>query len=144
MLTLPLPTETELEHNAPVVPRSEIEHKTSRSLHLSVMLFLYLIHHCLLLGKSLLLTFPGYLGKINWEEDRYSTGYEKCIPILQMLITALLLWLEGKQSWGSYSCLCSYDNIQQLLSTYANIPNLTISSSFLEIKKKYLQEKKQQ
>lgn len=54
-----------------------------------------------------------------------STGYEKCIPILQMLVTALLLWLQGKQSQGSHGCLCSDDNIQQLLSTYANIPNLT-------------------
>lgn len=62
--TLPLPTKTELEHNAPVVPQNEIEHKTSRLLNL------YLIHHCLLLVKSLLLTFPGYLGKIKWEEVR--------------------------------------------------------------------------
>jgi len=59
-----------MEHNAPVVPQNEIEHKTSRLLHLSVMLLLYLIRHCLLLGKFVLLTFPGYLGKINWEEDR--------------------------------------------------------------------------
>lgn len=73
-----------------------------------------------------------------------STGYEKCIPILQMLVTALLLWLQGKQSQGSHGCLCSDDNIQQLLSTYANIPNLTVPSSFLEIKKKCIQEEKEQ